>query len=87
MMGVGKSTIGRALSVRLLMQFSDVDQIIERRLDMSIHEIFKVKGEAFFRKLEEKITIQEAGRKNTIISLGGGAFMNFKIKKKYSFKL
>tara|TARA_B110000967_G_C18707560_1_gene471036 strand:- start:355 stop:864 length:510 start_codon:yes stop_codon:yes gene_type:complete len=81
MMGVGKSTIGRALSVRLLMQFSDVDQIIERRLDMSIHEIFKVKGEAFFRKLEEKITIQEAGRKNTIISLGGGAFMNFKIKK------
>ena len=85
MMGVGKSTVGRALSSRLLMQFSDVDQIIERQLNMDIHEIFREKGETFFRKLEEKITIQEAKRKNTVISLGGGAFMNSKIKKNILF--
>tara|TARA_B110000285_G_C14882337_1_gene494514 strand:+ start:22 stop:531 length:510 start_codon:yes stop_codon:yes gene_type:complete len=85
MMGVGKSTVGRALSARLLMQFSDVDQIIERQLNMDIHEIFREKGETFFRKLEEKITIQEAKRKNTVISLGGGAFMNSKIKKNILF--
>ena len=48
MMGVGKSTIGRALSRRLLMQFSDIDKIIEKKLNMSIKKIFETKGEFFF---------------------------------------
>jgi len=81
MMGVGKSTIGRALSKRLLMRFSDVDKMIENSLNMSIQRIFEQKGELFFRKFEEKITIQEINKKNTVISLGGGAFMNPKIRK------
>jgi len=82
MMGVGKSTIGKALSKRLLMQFSDVDKIIEKRLKMNVHEIFEKKGEIFFREIEEKITLQETKKENIIISLGGGAFMNNKIRKK-----
>ena len=36
MMGVGKSTLGKALSKELLMQFSDIDKIIENKLKMSI---------------------------------------------------
>ena len=63
MMGVGKSAVGKSLSKRLLMQFSDIDKIIENTLKMSIQEIFKNKGELFFRKLEEKITLQEAKKK------------------------
>ena len=82
MMGVGKSTIGKALSKRLIMQFSDVDKIIEKRLKMNVHEIFEKKGEIFFREMEEKITLQETKKENIIISLGGGAFMNNKIRKK-----
>ena len=82
MMGVGKSTIGRALSKRLLMQFSDIDTIIEKKLKMSIQKIFNQKGESFFRAFEEKITLLEVEKKNTIISLGGGAFINSKIRKK-----
>ena len=81
MMGVGKTTVGKALSRRLLMQFSDIDKIIENKLEMSIQKIFYEKGEIFFRKLEEKITLQEVKKKNIIISLGGGAFMNSKIRK------
>ena len=81
MMGVGKSTIGKTLSNRLLMRFSDIDKIIENTLKMSIQEIFEKKGEFFFRKIEEKITLQETKRKNVVISLGGGAFMNPKIRK------
>ena len=81
MMGVGKSAVGKSLSKRLLMQFSDIDKIIENTLKMSIQEIFKKKGELFFRKLEEKITLQEAKKKNVVISLGGGAFMSSKIRK------
>ena len=75
MMGVGKSTIGRALSKRLLMQFSDIDTIIENKLKMSVPKIFEKKGESFFRKIEEKITLQENKKKN----------IN-EIKKKTSFK-
>ena len=81
MMGVVKSTIGRALSKRLLMQFSDIDTIIENKLKMSVPKIFEKKGESFFRKIEEKITLQENKKKNIIISLGGGAFINSKIRK------
>jgi len=81
MMGVGKSTIGKAVSKRLLMQFSDIDQIIENKLEMNIKKIFSQKGESFFRKYEEKITLQEIEKKNTVISLGGGAFMNSKIRQ------
>jgi shikimate kinase len=81
MMGVGKSTIGKALSKRLLMQFSDIDRVIEGKLNMSIQKIFEEKGEVFFRKIEEKITLQESKKKNIVISLGGGAFMNLKIRK------
>jgi shikimate kinase len=81
MMGVGKSTIGKALSRRLLMRFSDIDKLVEEKLNMSIQQIFEEKGEYFFRQFEEKITIMEVKKKNTIISLGGGAFMNSKIRK------
>ena len=81
MMGVGKSTIGKAVSKRLLMQFSDIDKIIENKLEMNIKKIFNQKGESFFRKYEEKITLQEIEKKNTVISLGGGAFMNSKIRQ------
>ena len=63
MMGVGKSTIGKSLSKRLLMSFSDIDQIIEDNLKMSIKRIFDKNGESFFRKYEEKITLQEVKKK------------------------
>ena len=79
-MGVGKSTIGKAVSKRLSMDFVDIDKVIEERLKLSIQKIFERKGEVFFRKLEEKITLEELKKNNRIISLGGGAFMNVKIR-------
>ena len=80
MMGVGKTTIGKALSKELSMQFSDIDRIIEKKLKMTIKEVFKKQGEYFFRDLEEKITLQEMNKQGVVISLGGGAFMNTKIR-------
>ena len=79
-MGVGKTTIGKALSKELSMQFSDIDTIIEKKLKMTIKEVFKKQGEYFFRDLEEKITLQEMNKQGVVISLGGGAFMNTKIR-------
>ena len=79
-MGVGKSTIGKAVSKELSMQFVDIDKIIEKKLKLTVQKIFEKKGEPFFREIEEKITLEEINKKNRIISLGGGAFMNAKIR-------
>ena len=49
---------------------------------MKITEIFKTKGEIYFRKEEEFITIKYLNKKGSIISLGGGGFINDKIRKK-----
>ncbi len=92
MMGSGKSTIGFLISKKLNIKFIDIDQVIEKNMNMSIEEIFKTKGENFFRNLEEKITIKYLNTSNNVISLGGGGFMNDKIRKEvitnhYSFWL
>ena len=82
MMGVGKSTIGKSLSNHLSMDFVDIDKIIEKKLNLTVQKIFEKKGEAFFRNFEEKVTLEEVKKKNKVISLGGGAFMNAKIRNK-----
>ena len=80
MMGVGKSTIGKAISKQLSMQFMDIDSIIEKKLKLTVQKIFEKHGEAFFREFEEKVTLEEIKKENKVISLGGGAFMNKKIR-------
>ena len=59
MMGVGKSTIGKAISNRLSMGFVDIDKIIEKKLGLSVQKIFENKGEVFFRDFEENVTLEE----------------------------
>ena len=81
MMGSGKSTVGNLLSKRIKLDFIDIDNVIEYEASMSIFKIFEVKGEDYFRDLEEKITNKVLKTKNRVISLGGGAFINKNIRK------
>ena len=81
MMGSGKTTLGKIVSKKLNKEFIDVDQAIEQQEGMVISEIFEKKGEPFFRILEEKISLHSLKKKNSVISLGGGAFLNKKIQK------
>ena len=81
MMGSGKTTLGKIVSKKLNKEFIDVDQAIEKQEGMVISEIFEKKGEPFFRILEEKISLHSLKKKNSVISLGGGAFLNKKIQK------
>ena len=118
MMGSGKSTIGEMISKDKKLNFIDTDKLIEKYNNLKIIDIFKKKGENFFRKSEEKITInslidnltfievqdveadfisstvssncpplistfinQSSGN---IIAVGGGAFLNEKIRNEIS---
>ena len=81
MMGVGKSTIGKNLAKKLKYNFIDVDKIIEAREGLSINLIFKNKTESYFRKIENDITLSELKKNNSVISLGGGAFLNKAIRR------
>ncbi len=72
-MGSGKSTIGKQLSAKLSYDFVDLDSYIETQENASISEIFKTKGEIYFRKIETKYLKEVSEFKiATIIALGGG---------------
>ena len=81
MMGSGKSSIGYLISKKLNLLFVDIDNLIEEESGKNISEIFKIKGESYFRNLEEKITLKALKGVNKVISLGGGGFINDKIRK------
>ena len=81
MMGAGKSTIGYLLSNKINSDFYDIDKIIEEEEGLKIRDIFKQKGENYFRKIEEKICLRILKLNKKIISLGGGSFLNNKIRE------
>jgi len=81
MMGSGKSSIGSLVSKNLKMNFIDVDNEIEKRTGLKISKIFEREGEKYFRQIEEVETLRFLKNKKTVISLGGGAFLNNRIKK------
>ena len=81
MMGSGKSSIGNLVSKKLNLQFVDIDALIIENTGLSISEIFQKKGEIYFRNLEEKITLKCLKKIKNVISLGGGGFINSKIRK------
>tara|TARA_B100000029_G_scaffold479307_1_gene526252 strand:+ start:42 stop:557 length:516 start_codon:yes stop_codon:yes gene_type:complete len=92
MMAAGKTTIGFKLAKKLNYSFFDIDTEIEKHENEKIINIFKNKDEKYFRKIEEKITLTFLDKNKSVISIGGGAFLNDNIRKKikknsYSFWL
>jgi len=81
MMAVGKSTIGRLLSKKLGIPFEDLDNRIEKRESLTIKEIFDSKGEEYFRKIEENEGLNIIKEEGKIIALGGGTFINQKVRE------
>ncbi len=74
-MGSGKTTISQEIRDRYSMEIVDMDEVIVEREGCSIADIFKEKGEAYFRQLETELLIELQARKNIIISCGGGVAM------------
>lgn len=70
-MGAGKTTIGEKLAEKLQLKVLDTDQQIEKKLNITIKEIFTKYGEDFFRKEETNI-LKELPVNDVIITTGGG---------------
>lgn len=74
-MGAGKSSVGKALAVRLALPFVDTDALIEQRFG-PIAALFAERGERGFREIEEDVVtavLEEARKLPAVIALGGGA--------------
>jgi shikimate kinase len=71
-MGTGKTVVGRALAQKARVIFVDLDGCIEEKEKMTINEIFKTKGEAYFRRVEKEELVNASQQKGAVISCGGG---------------
>jgi shikimate kinase len=76
LMGVGKSTVGRRLAVRLGLPFVDADHEIEAAAGMTIADIFERFGEPYFRDGERRVIARLIDGRPKVIATGGGAFIN-----------
>lgn len=76
MMGAGKSSVGNLLAARLGLPFHDTDLEIERETGSSIPDLFRLYGEAGFRKRERSVTQALLAGAPTVLATGGGAYMD-----------
>lgn len=68
----GKSTVGLELSKALNIPFTDIDERIKDKTDMSISDIFKNYGEKYFRNIERAELKKALNEQYQVIATGGG---------------
>lgn len=74
-MGCGKSTAGPLLAQALGWEFRDMDRELERRLGLSIADVFRRHGEPFFRLEERRLAVELSSVPHLVVAAGGGAFV------------
>ena len=75
-MGSGKTTIGKIVAAFLNRPFTDTDLLIEVKTGKKVSEIFRRKGEAFFRREESLILIALQNAPAGVIAVGGGMVLS-----------
>lgn len=74
MPGSGKSTLGKVLADKLMLDFFDLDKEIEKSEGLSVQEIFHEKGEEYFRLKEREALLEVTAHHHSfIMATGGGA--------------
>jgi shikimate kinase len=73
--GSGKTTVGKALAVRLAMSFRDTDDDVETLAGKPVSEIFIDDGESHFRELEREAVRLALAEHEGILAVGGGAVL------------
>lgn len=74
----GKSSVGRLLAERARRAFVDADEMLEKRTGKTIREIFALKGESFFRKIESELIGELSRLDGRVIATGGGVVLKRK---------
>lgn len=74
-MGTGKSTVSQCLHEIYGLEQIEMDGEIVREEGMSIPDIFREKGEEYFRELETALLERLSDRENVVVSCGGGTVM------------
>lgn len=76
MMGVGKSSVGRALAQRLDRPLLDTDALVEAEAGRSVRQIWREDGEEAFRELEAQILASVlAAETPSVIAAAGGVVL------------
>ena len=75
-MAVGKSAVSRTLARKLGRRFIDLDKMIEQSEGMKIKDIFRRKGESYFRRAEKRVLAEVLCQGGQVIATGGGAVMD-----------
>ena len=82
-MGSGKTTLGKWISKHTGRTFIDTDKEIEFKAGCTVSDIFKEQGEAAFRQMETEYLkeLADSGKKNLVISVGGGTVLREENRK------
>ena len=75
LMGSGKTTVGRLLAALLGWDWVDLDRMIEKKSGKKVAQIFRLQGEAAFRRLESKELLALSHHKYCVVSCGGGVVL------------
>lgn len=74
-MGAGKTVVGKILAQKLNLEFVDLDDLIEAKEKLAIVEIFSLKGEPYFRRIEKEVVKEASQKQGLVIACGGGAVL------------
>lgn len=75
LMGTGKSTVARQLSLRLGIECLDTDKMVEARAGMSVRELFAELGEQEFRNRESDVLAECLARPIPAVIAGAGGIV------------
>ncbi len=75
-MGTGKTAAAKLLAERTGMTYLSIDDMIVAKEGMPINDIFKKKGERYFRKVEKEVIAEAVRGDNLVIDAGGGAVID-----------
>lgn len=75
-MGAGKTTAGAALAKMLGTALLDTDEMVVHRCGCSIPELFRARGEKYFRDLEHVVVTSALAEHRGVVALGGGSILH-----------
>jgi shikimate kinase len=75
-MGTGKTAVGQRLAEQLGLEFIDLDALIEKKMGISISNIFREYGESYFRRIEKQTVNEICRRNDLVVATGGGVVLD-----------